>query len=673
MRSSKAAKSPRQSLATGSTASGGQGGDTIADHHAVTFLETAFPYADVSKLVAADRRSRDSAYQAHRWWARRPPALIRGVLLAAALPASADVTDFQAAYGSETHYLEGWRVLDVFAGGGTTLVEAARLGAVAVGRDVDPLAVLLNRHQLAPSDAAELREAADRLASYLRTTLGHLWPAVDGWQPLHHFSVAEVECPGCTETGLLYRSLVLARSNGKAGSVVRDAAVTAFCPYCRQVKNVSATATTITCCRRRLSLTAGTYRDGRYRCPGCAFAYDHGTLQTGVAPRVLLGVEETPAKGGPGHRRRIRSAVPGDLSGETAASEWLRARKGAKLPLDRPITVARGDGRPVSYGITTIGMLHTARQVAYLAAAHDWINKARLPDQVARGLRLAVSSTVSSNNRLCGYATDYGRLAPLFSVRAFSLPTLAVELNPLSTTGGRGTLAAAVARVAKSCEETVRRHIIDDTSTVTPRAMTLTRFREGHRVDNGDSAAPGEDEAVLADICLTDPPYYDFIPYDTLSQVYRAWLPEHQLAGDALLPCDGGTEPFGRRLGASLRRAVDHLKPGALLVFTYKGGADAWDAVAVALDEAKLLVTALWPVLADPHMGHHSGDGYCEYDVLIVARGVEQAVPALPTADVAAWLANLPAGTSAADQENMTHAVRIASPRWGSPVARRRP
>ncbi len=58
----------------------------VADHNALTFLETAFPYTDVSKLVGADRRSRDSAYQAHRWWARRPPALIRGVLIAAALP-----------------------------------------------------------------------------------------------------------------------------------------------------------------------------------------------------------------------------------------------------------------------------------------------------------------------------------------------------------------------------------------------------------------------------------------------------------------------------------------------------------------------------------------------------------------------------------------------------------
>lgn len=48
-----------------------------------TLLETDFPYLEVSQLVAADRRATDPAYQAHRWFARRPPALIRAALLAA--------------------------------------------------------------------------------------------------------------------------------------------------------------------------------------------------------------------------------------------------------------------------------------------------------------------------------------------------------------------------------------------------------------------------------------------------------------------------------------------------------------------------------------------------------------------------------------------------------------
>jgi hypothetical protein len=69
-------------------------------------------------------------------------------------------------------------------------------------------------------------------------------------------------------------------------------------------------------------------------------------------------------------------------------------------------------------------------------------------------------------------------------------------------------------------------------------------------------------------------------------------------------------------------------------------------------------------------MGHHSEDGNCEYDVLVVTRSVEQAVPGPPTAEVDSWLANLPKGVSRADRESMAHAVRVARSRWGAAVSR---
>ncbi len=368
-------------------------------------------------------------------------------------------------------------------------------------------------------------------------------------------------------------------------------------------------------------------------------------------------------------RRRIRSAVQADLEGENRATAWLASRTGRALPLDRPITTAPGDGRPVIHGIATIGLLHTARQAAYLAAAHDWLDHADLDDNVRRALRIAVSSTVASNNRLCGYATDYGRLAPLFSIRAFSLPSLTVELNPLNSRGGRGTLMSAITRLAKAGDADVRRHVLDGISHPVAAAMTLPREHPDHRIAEGDSAASAQD-VVLADVCMTDPPYFDYIPYDTLSQVFRAWLPDTDLGAEPLLP--SGSEPvaaFGTRLGKALRAAGDGLKPGGLIAFTYKGGQEAWDAVGVALDEAKLRVTALWPVLADPHMGHHSLPGNCEYDLLIVSRPVEQVAPADAPKDTSGWVREV-GKVSTADRANMRHALRIAQPRWGAPLSR---
>jgi putative DNA methylase len=644
-----------------------------ADLPATTLLEAAFPYAAVSSLVAADRRVRDSAYQAHSWWARRPSALVRAALVAAALPAASTPAQFRAAYASDGPLLDGWTVDDGFTGGGTTLVEAARLGAVARGRDVDPLAVLLASHQLDPAPARQVTDIGRALAEHLRAELGTLWPGCPGddgvaWQPLHYFTVAVVTCPACDTPAPLYRSLVLARSNGKPGSVIRDQPVVAFCPDCLIPQSLAPGAKMLTCCHRRRPLDSSTYNAGRFHCPCCSVASSHEALQTGAAPRALIAVEETHPQARAA-RRRIRAAVAADANAEHTAARWLAARVGAPLPLERFIATAPGDRRPVSFGITTIGMLHSARQAAFFAAAHDWLDAAGLDDRADRALRLTVSSMVVSNNRLCGYATDYGRLAPLFSVRAFSLPTLAVELNPLNSRGGRGSLNAAVARVARSADDKIRRHVLDHHGRPRPTTLDLPRFRPGHTVVAADSATERH-RGRRANICFTDPPYFDFIPYDTLSQVYRAWLAKHDLAGDPLLPCgDDPVADFGSRLGAALRRSADGLKPGAMLAFTYKGGRDAWDGVAVALDTAGLRVTGLWPVLADPHMGHHSAAGNCEYDMLLVARLARYA-PASPTIpDIDSWLAQLPGPVSAADAANMEHAARIARERWGLPTA----
>lgn len=174
---------------------------------------------------------------------------------------------------------------------------------------------------------------------------------------------------------------------------------------------------------------------------------------------------------------------------------------------------------------------------------------------------------------------------------------------------------------------------------------------------------------------MTDPPYYDFISYDTLSQVYRAWLPQtRELAGQPLLPSgDDPVAAFGARLGQAFAAAASACKPDAAIVFTYRGGATAWDAVAVALDQAKLRVTGLWPVLADPHMGHHSHEGNCEYDMIVVTRPLAATEPWQPPAELSAetWIRGLghELRVSAADKANMQSAISIAAPRWGRPVS----
>ena len=73
---------------------------TMARPGMLTLLEAGLPIRELSLLAAADRRSIDPVYGAHRWWARRPPAIMRGIVLAAALSADAPIYKFWSAFAS---------------------------------------------------------------------------------------------------------------------------------------------------------------------------------------------------------------------------------------------------------------------------------------------------------------------------------------------------------------------------------------------------------------------------------------------------------------------------------------------------------------------------------------------------------------------------------------------
>jgi adenine-specific DNA methylase len=176
------------------------------------------------------------------------------------------------------------------------------------------------------------------------------------------------------------------------------------------------------------------------------------------------------------------------------------------------------------------------------------------------------------------------------------------------------------------------------------------------------------------DICIFDPPYFDYIAYSELSEFYRMWWREHDLSGSPLLPSP--TAPitsFGHELGACLRATLARLKPQKPLIFTYHSSdSDAWEAIGLALDDAKLSVTALWPVLTDAHMGHHTAEGNCEWDLVVVCRRATECEESLLHASLKEWRAHLrPLRISKADQESMKLAIDMATRRFGLPRSKR--
>lgn len=602
-------------------------------------IESWFPFVDVSRLVDADRRGRDPVYGVHKWFARRPPTLVRALLLASHLDASTSSTDFWDKHGTQGDWLNGAVVYDPFMGGGTSLVESARMGAEVAGRDVDPIAVAVVSSELHGLDA-EFDMVSSELVAQLREQYGDRFAGTDTeWTPLHWFWLTKPTCTRCGAQDLLYKDLILATSSGRHGSVVRDDGMHVFCPDCLEVHALGLNRVELRCCGRRHRIASGTFSKGKYRCPTCGTAASHEELQTGRSGRVLIAVEETKV----GARRRIRAATARDR--ELAVTDALDAED-LRATYDVPLETDRRDRRPVSAGYSSTRSLFTDRQWAVFTAAFDLVRNGEYSVSLERELTLMLTGALSSNNVLCGYARDWGRLAPLFSVRGFSLPALTVELNPFHTTGGRGTFRSARTRMLERADSRVRR--AKSTSDGYTRDFIDLPVRPAAVSVECRSATDASGDAVSnATVCVTDPPYFDYIAYSELSEFFRVWLPRPSLAGAPLLP-DGEkpVESFAWGLSEALKVTIEKLRSDVPLVFTYhSSNEDAWRAIGLAFDKARLSVVNLWPVLADPHMGHHAAEGNCEWDVVVVARRaneVEKASTSASGGDLSAqWVVEL--------------------------------
>ena len=633
-----------------------------------TLLETAFPALGVSQLAAADRRVKDPAYAAHRWWARRPPAVMRAILLAAALDGNTSEEEFWRMYADPATTLAGLSVYDPFMGGGTTLIEAARLGADVGGTDVDPTSAAIVAHALEPVPAADVLAAGDELLTYLRTNFGVLYPDETG-DPLHYFWLHIVTCPRCNQSGPLFRSLVLVRDSGKPGAVVRDDPLTVFDPeefsihHLRKHNQASFMGTA-----KRWRVDRSTFEASRYVCPRCGKRSTHRELLTGAAPRQLVAVERTRD----GERRRLEAASTADLAALEAAESMLTS---PPVPLALPtaeFAERRSDPRPRSFGICGVSELFSTRQLLVLGAAHAWLDKkVDVAPEVNRAVRLALSTALTTNNRLCSYATDYGRLSALFSVRGYSLPALPVELNPLHESGGRGTIRQCLNRVARSAASSVRRSVWK-MATSNAEARVLELPPEPGAIDLHCSSAADTQPTATIDLLVFDPPYYDYIVYDELAELFRAWNDRGHQGGQTLQSAtDGDGVKFGVTLADCLRPAIAARNEGLPIAFTYhSSNPAAWAAIGLALDEVKLRITAMWPVRSDGHMGHHSHPGNCEWDIVVVCRPVSETAPATSAVIGSDWerlFGDLEVGN--ADRINFRLARDMAARRYGSVAA----
>ena len=232
--------------------------------------EVDFPIAEVSKHAAREKSIRHGHPSTlHLWWARRPLASSRAVLMALLLPDPCDpqcpdtfkttardyLRDVQqhpasdadlrkallwfigafANWDMATDHVYGQVarklvqaahdgdapiVVDPFAGGGSIPLEALRLGCEAFASDLNPVACLILKVMLeevprhGPGLVENLRRVGDDVKRQAKSELADLYPAdPDGATPIAYLwaRTARCEAPNCGAEIPLLRSFWLCR------------------------------------------------------------------------------------------------------------------------------------------------------------------------------------------------------------------------------------------------------------------------------------------------------------------------------------------------------------------------------------------------------------------------------------------------------------------------------
>lgn len=153
-------------------------------------IEESFPIVEINKLAVPERNAFKPIYTMHKWFARRSSSVFRAILLAAMKPAGTDIMEEFYKDHTNDPDTNGIVILDPFMGGGTTVVEALRLGCKVIGIDLNPVAWFIVKTEVEPVDIDELKKSFERLSNRIVSWSG---------KPLKEtlLDLYKTECPSC--------------------------------------------------------------------------------------------------------------------------------------------------------------------------------------------------------------------------------------------------------------------------------------------------------------------------------------------------------------------------------------------------------------------------------------------------------------------------------------------
>lgn len=551
----------------------------------------------------------------HKWWARRLGSVFREVLLSAVPPGNP---------ASAKAPLDGLVVYDPYSGSGTTLVEAVKLGARVVARDINPVATLTQRQALQPWDEQELARLFMQVDEACRADIDALFVAEDGAPVLHYFWVAVTECVTCQVEVELFSNYVFA----KHAYPRRSPRAQATCPRCHAV----------------CPILIGESTEGI--CEMCEEAFPfQGPVQGGpTAGRYFVCAK--------GHRCSVLEALGGEPPRRRMYAKMVRTTDGGReyRPIDefdRYLYERAGkllaDAQPGSlvipqgglergtntlqalrWGYRTWASFFNDRQLYCLGRIAGALRDLPGTGAEREALAAAFGKTLEHHNLFCSFKGEgTGPVRSIFHNHVLRPERCSVEGNPWGSSGGSGGFAEALNRLkAAQAYKTDPTDLVErDGKVTTVRgaslpigqriASTWAEFvaqPDTAYVATGDGGQTDLPDGSIA-LVVTDPPYIDNVHYSELADFFNAWMasigphpgyPAQESTRDTLEVQNTSPVAFRAMAARVWVECTRVLADDGLLLFSFhQSSSVGWQALMASVHDAGLVVTATRPVIAE--------------------------------------------------------------------------
>ncbi|MBW2084032.1 MAG: DUF1156 domain-containing protein, partial [Deltaproteobacteria bacterium] len=552
------------------------------------------------------------------------------------------------------------RVLDPFSGGGAIPLEALRLGCETYASDLNPVAVLIEKCTLeypqkygkkkpaqrsnnnAFSDvkddkvqgalfsSSETEKEANPLVEDVKkwgqwvleqakNEIGKFYPEdKDGSIPVGYIWARTIPCqnPSCRAEIPLMRQYWLAKKAKKK---------VALFPYVEDGRvHFKVVGTDYDDMRAGFDPTNGTVSRAVATCPVCGATIDANTtrklFQEGKSGQRMVAVVLY-KPGQTGKRYRIATAEDMKVFQEAEAHlekkrEQLMAEWGIDPVPDEPLPPKETLGfRVQRYGMLKWGDLFNSRQKLALITFAEKVRQAyklmpaRWSGGQAQGydpeyakavvsyLGLILSRCSDFSSTLAAWLNHVENAGHVFARQALAMTWDYLELNLFSHVS-QGTIKSMLTQSLRTIEGII--------NTSSPPGL----------VDQCSAASLPYSDGYF-DAILTDPPYYDNVPYSYLSDFFYVWLKRiladvyPDLFSTPLTPKkseivayshgEGGFEVgkqfFEDMLKKSFQEIHRVLKPNGIAVIVYAHkSTQGWETLVNSLLDSGLIMTGAWPI-----------------------------------------------------------------------------